>query len=470
MEEIYPERPEINGQKQKHETLKLIVILSASMLTIMGSAAVAPALPDMLKYFADVPNAGLLVSMIITLPAFGIIISSPFIGILADRYSRKKMLMASLAIFALVGVTGAFLNTLYVILALRILLGVGIAGITICASALLADNYTGAELKKNIGLQSACMGLGAMVLEVIGGALADINWHAPYYIYLSALLIIPGVILSISGSKSSSNHDHGKVGNVMPKKQTPLRSIILIYIASFTLLVLFFSVPTKLPFVLKEKGISSALMIGALISIPGLFGTVGGLWNIRVSRYLSEIKTNFIFFLMLGGGIFILSIAPNISTLIIGLTITGIAFGVINATNMSWLSRIAPEHSRGKIFSGFTTILFLGELVSPIVIQPILKTGTLYDAYAFLGIAGIALGLIFGVVSIIGGHPIKSRDNLQNGGAVNRRVEGISPIYLKLDKETNNRLKSMAGTESSQVYICELINEEWSRRKSKNGY
>ena len=146
---------------------------------------------------------------------------------------------------------------------------------------------------------------------------------------------------------------------------------------------------------------------------------------------------------------------------------------------MSWLSRIAPEHSRGKIFSGFTSILFLGELVSPIVIQPILKTGTLYDAYAFLGIAGIAMGLIFGLVSIMGivklpviiaKHPFKGREIIKNGEAVNRRVEGISPIYLKLDKETNNRLKSMAGTESSQVCICELINEEWSRRKSKNAY
>lgn len=166
--------------------------------------------------------------------------------------------------------------------------------------------------------------------------------------------------------------------------------------------MLFLSIPTKLPFVLNEKGILSTLMIGALISIPGLFGTVGGLGNILVSRYLSEIQTNCISFFMLGGGIFILSIAPDISTLIIGLIMIGIAFGLINATNMSWLGRIAPEHSRGKIFSGFTTILFLGELVSPIVIQPILKTGTLYDAYAFLGIAGIALGLIFGVVSIMG--------------------------------------------------------------------
>nr|WP_292464254.1 MFS transporter [Methanolobus sp.] len=420
MERVSPERHAINSQnqnsKQKYEHLKIIVILCASMLTIMGSAAVAPALPEMLEYFADVPNAGLLVSMIVTLPALGIIISSPFIGILADRYSRKKMLMASLAIFALVGVTGAFLNTLYMILAFRTLLGVGIAGMTICATALLADNYTGAELKKKIGLQAACMGLGAVVLEVAGGALADISWHAPYYIYLIALLIIPGVMISIGESKNSSNHDHGKFGNVMAKKQMPLRSIALIYIATFILMVLFFSVPTKLPFVLSDMGISSALVIGALISIIGLFGTVGGLAHIRVSRYLSEINTNFVSFLVFGGGIFILSIAPDIRTLIIGLIIGGIGFGVINATNMSWLGRIAPEHSRGRIFSGFTTVLFLGQLVSPIVIQPILKTGTLYDAYAFLGIAGIVLGLIFGVVSsmkiieppvIIAEHPVR---------------------------------------------------------------
>lgn len=152
----------------------------------------------MLEYFADVLNAGLLVSMVVTLPALGIIISSPFIDILADKYSKNKILMISLAIFAIVGATGAFLNTLYTILAFRVLLGIGIAGMSICATALLADNYSGAELKKKIGLQSASMGFGAVVLEVTSGVLADISRHAPYYIYLIALIIIPAAMLSIS--------------------------------------------------------------------------------------------------------------------------------------------------------------------------------------------------------------------------------------------------------------------------------
>ncbi|MDK2826344.1 Predicted arabinose efflux permease, MFS family [Methanolobus vulcani] len=392
--------------KQKNETLKLIVILSVSMLTIMGSAAVAPALPEMLNFFADVPDAGLLVSMVVTLPALGIIISSPFVGILADKYSRKNMLMIALAIFALVGATGAFITSLYLILAFRILLGIGIAGMTICATALLADNYSGAELKKKIGLQSACMGFGAVVLEVAGGALADISWHAPFYIYLIALLIIPGAMLSLSGKKKNEQHaSHNRNENVQKdfkEKELPLKSIALIYVATFTLMVLFFSVPTKLPFVLDEKGITSALLIGALISIPGLFGTVGALGQVKVSGFLTEMKMNLFFFIIMGAGVFILSIAPDMLTLIAGLIITGIAFGIINTTNLSWLGRIAPEDSRGKIFSGFTTVLFLGQLASPLVIQPILKTGTLYDAYAFLGITGICLGIVFGIVNVMG--------------------------------------------------------------------
>nr|WP_321498202.1 MFS transporter [uncultured Methanolobus sp.] len=412
MEGISTERSVKNKKQnlkndQRYETLKLIVILSASMLTIMGAAAIAPALPEMLEFFADVPDAGLLISMIVTLPALGIIISSPFIGILADKYSRKNMLIIALAIFAIVGATGAVLNSLYLILAFRVLLGVGIAGMTICATALLADNYSGAELKKKIGLQSACMGFGAVVLEIAGGALADISWHAPFYIYLIALLIIPGAFVSIkdmkkSGSGNQKGHKHVHADISGKQKTLPIKSIALIYVATFTLMVLFFSVPTKLPFVLDEKGITSALMIGALISIPGLFGTVGALGQIKVSGYLNEMKTNLFFFIMLGAGIFILSIAPDMTSLIAGLIITGIAFGIINATNLSWLGRIAPEDSRGKIFSGFTTVLFLGQLVSPIIIQPILKTGTLYDAYAFLGIGGIALGLVFGVVNVMG--------------------------------------------------------------------
>jgi hypothetical protein len=47
---------------------------------------------------------------------------------------------------------------------------------------------------------------------------------------------------------------------------------------------------------------------------------------------------------MLGAGIFILSIVSNIPSLIIRMIIRGIAFVIINATNLSW-----PGDSSGRL-------------------------------------------------------------------------------------------------------------------------
>lgn len=93
------------------------------------------------------------------------------------------------------------------------------------------------------------MGFGAVVLEVAGGALADISWHAPFYIYLIALLIIPAAFMSIGEPKSNNSQRHGDE-HVVPgrqKKLTPLKTIFLIYIATFTLMVLFFFVRRSFP-------------------------------------------------------------------------------------------------------------------------------------------------------------------------------------------------------------------------------
>ena len=69
------------------------------------------------------------------------------------------------------------------------------------------------------------MGFGAAVLQLAGGALAGINWHSPYYIYLISLLIIPGVILSINGSKKSTIMVMGKSEMSWQMKKRPPQGV-----------------------------------------------------------------------------------------------------------------------------------------------------------------------------------------------------------------------------------------------------
>lgn len=59
---------------------------------------------------------------------------------------------------------------------------------------------------------------------------------------------------------------------------------------------------------------------------------------------------------------------------------------------------------------------------------------------------------------------IETWHKLVNGDVEKKKAEGIFPIYLKLDKSTNAKLKYLSKSKSPQDLLIELINAEWERR------
>lgn len=173
----------------------LAFLLLASMLILMGGAAVAPALPLISDSFPDA--SGALVAMIITLPSLAVAFTGIFVGGLSDRLGRLPVLTVSLLIFTIAGVSGSFLSSLPAILAGRFVLGIGIAGITTSTAALITDYYSDGTRAKVLGYQAAAMGLGVLVLETSGGLLAAISWRAAFLIYLIGLVILIGVLVTM---------------------------------------------------------------------------------------------------------------------------------------------------------------------------------------------------------------------------------------------------------------------------------
>lgn len=98
-------------------------LLLASMLTIMAGATISPALPAIQREFANAPNAGVLVGLVLTMHGLFIAVGSPIIGALADRYGRRWLLLVSTVVYALAGGSGFVLDSLIAILAGRAVLG-----------------------------------------------------------------------------------------------------------------------------------------------------------------------------------------------------------------------------------------------------------------------------------------------------------------------------------------------------------
>lgn len=85
----------------RHATTRhgLILMLAAVMPT-MAIIALVPVLPLLLREFADVPGAAVLVPMALTVPALCVALFSPLAGWLSDRLGRKRLLIGALVGYA----------------------------------------------------------------------------------------------------------------------------------------------------------------------------------------------------------------------------------------------------------------------------------------------------------------------------------------------------------------------------------
>src|SRR5712691_7028825 len=119
--------------------LRNLTILVGSTTMLLATAGLAPALPGMAAAFHEVPNAGLLVRMLLTLPALSGAVAAPFAGLLADRWGRKPMLVAALLLYGLAGSAGFGLHSLAAILVSRLVVGLAMAGLASGFLTLVAD-------------------------------------------------------------------------------------------------------------------------------------------------------------------------------------------------------------------------------------------------------------------------------------------------------------------------------------------
>src|SRR6056297_2119105 len=121
--------------------LTMLAILSLSLSNYATGSAVSPALASFSAFWPQAPS--LAIKMLASLPALAIIPTSLVAGRLAARLSNRRMAITGLALYLLGGVGAFFTTSLWLVLAFRLLLGVG-AGIVIPLSVgLIGTHYTG---------------------------------------------------------------------------------------------------------------------------------------------------------------------------------------------------------------------------------------------------------------------------------------------------------------------------------------
>ena len=383
----------IESEGRVKATLREIFLLLTSTLVFLSPFVISPALPDMKTFFGALPNAETLVKLVITVPALAIAIAAPFIGIVIDKWGRRNLLIGATTLFGVSGTVGFFLKSIYTILVFRAFLGLAVAGILTCTTTLIADYYTGAKRNRVMGFQVAIGYFSGVITLIAGGALAEINWNYPFLLYALAFIFIPGVILFLYEPESAKQAIEKQ--EIEKEHKFPFFSVITGYVIIFIFMIVYYAVPTQIPFYLSNTITNlTEIQTGIALSAATLFAGIISFSFKYLKKWLSHILLFILSFLLVGSGYFVLTFAVSYWMFLVGLAFAGLGVGIMFPNINLWTIKDTPEKYRGRALSMLTSLLFFGAFLSPIINSPIISKVGYSNMFLIGGIVFLVLILV----------------------------------------------------------------------------
>ena len=376
--------------------LRNLTLLVGSIISVISAVGIATAMPDMSVYFRDVPNSEFLVKLVLTIPSLAIVLSAFFFGYLLDKWGRKPVLIFSLIIYVLAGTSGFIINSLYIMLLSRLVLGIAVAGAISGITTLLIDYFHGKELEKYMGYQGAFLAIGGLLTLAFSGVLADIGWKYPFLIHLFGLLILPGVIFFISEPNIPSKPELKRNREI--GIQVHYKPIIGIYALGFVSMLTIFIFPVHLPFLLTSKLGLSNTQIGLVLAFQTPIAIIISINYSKIKALLSFQTMFALIFLSIGINHFIVAISADYWMILFSMLFGGISLGLFPPTLNVWLASVISPDIRGRAISGLTTFIFLAQFMTPIVTQPLVESVGLVNVFSYAGMLSL---LLFGLMIVL---------------------------------------------------------------------
>lgn len=366
--------------------LTILTILLLAMTTSMSNVAIVTSLPHLKEYFTNISNIEFYSRLMLTLPSLVIAILAPVLGHFIFRFGKKKAVIIALFFFSIFGTAGLYLNSIESLLASRAFFGLCVATLMIVSTSLVGDYFKEHDRHKFMGYQSAFMAIGGVFFVIGGGFLSDINWRFPFGIYFVGIVLIPFAFLYLKEVKIETSQDDLSV-NIG-------KNMIIVYILAFIYMLLFFILPTQIPFLLIEKFDASGKMAGTVIATAFFCNALGAIAFSRLKKRLNFVAIYLIGITLIALGFSLVGIINHIYFFFITSPILGFAGGLMMTNVTAWMLSKTSHQKRVKSSGYFTSAIFLGQFLSPIVFHPFLDFLEIQDFFLFIGLSLFLISFI----------------------------------------------------------------------------
>jgi len=334
-------------------------------MAVMGVASITPAFPTIIDQFRLSPaDIGLLITAF-TVPG---IILTPFMGILADRFSRKTILIPSLILFGLAGSSCAFAHSYHQLLVFRMFQGMGAASLGSLNITLIGDFYTGNKRAAVMGYNASVLSIGVALYPALGGILTMMNWR---FVFLFPILSLPVAFLVWRYLNTPVESKRAKIRLYFQNVwKTINRKKVwgLFFINILVFIILYGAYLTFFPILLKQDYQATPLIIGLLMSFMSLTTALTSSQMGRFSRKLKKRQLLMVGTLAYAVSLLLLAGLSGWSFLVPAVLIFGIAHGLMIPTMQTLLVGLASVNERAAFMSINSMVLRIGQSLGPVLI------------------------------------------------------------------------------------------------------
>lgn len=290
------------------------------------------------------------------------ILQIPF-SLLADRYSRKPLIILGLLFFAVGGIIAGCAETIYGVIIGRAIAGAG--AVSAVVMALLADVTREEQRSKAMAMMGMSIGLSFVVAFSLGPWLTNVVGISGLF-FVTTVMGLMAIVMLLFVPKVTRHHQNFPQGYLKQLDQViRMPDINRLHVSVFSLHLLLTAMFVYVPSQLIEYA-KIPLQHHGWVYLPllllSLFFAFPSIILAEKYRKMRGIFLSAIASIIVGLAIMVFGYSSKYM-LLLGLGVFFIAFNVMEALLPSWLSKVAPIQSKATAMGINASAQFFGAFV-----------------------------------------------------------------------------------------------------------
>jgi len=339
-----------------------LALFFAGFVTFATLYDFQPLFPNLVAEFGVSPTVA---SLSLSVATFALAWCLPVSGSLSDALGRRGVMGTSVILAALLALLSAGCSSLHLLLGVRLLQGVVLAGVPAVAMAYLREEVDPRALGSAMGLYIAGNACGGMTGRILTALLADLfPWRVAVGIIALLALLMGVLFLWLLPPSRHFRSRSFRLGPLSASLLGHLRNpgLLCLFLLAFSCMGGFVTLYNYVTFRLLGPEFDLSQTQVAAIFFAYAFGACGSsLMGNLTDRYgRSQVLFRGLAVMALG---LLLTLVPGLAAVCAGIVIFTIGFFGVHAVASAWVGLLA-EQARGQAASLYLFFYYLGSSLS----------------------------------------------------------------------------------------------------------